>query len=795
MKALKQFGLACLIGCLVQTSAYGQDDAATNAATNEDKALPTRTKAGLVIEEVIVTVSKRSESLQDVMGSVTALSGEALKRNNVQDFSTLADLIPSMITQNQAPDQDDNVTIRGISRTRDGASPVAFHINDMFTNMRGEPYYDLAAIEVVRGPSGIVFGRNATAGAINAKWRRPEATWAIGGDARISDLDEEQLRAYLNVPLLGEDDRRLLARFAAVKRRRGGSLDNLLVGDGKDPGNINDNFFRVYLTSEPTDFLQLGLRAVRYQSDPRGAAQVFSPSLATRRSGVLEELGAQPLPDDLRKVRSRADETSGEVSDDFVRVAGDVTWSLQDLPLINNVDVVLIGGVVDRDTVSVFDLDGTEEPLLDGRTELHDDIRRSAELRFVSQNNSGIDWLAGLFWHRRTVTKDRHILVRQFVKPSTLGFPALPGEPDFPVNVKVDTIGERILDKSQAIFGNVNLDFSRLLNGGPHIELTMGLRYNEDEFTLKTASNDIVIISPVTGEPIPVVEERDAREFADFGEQTGEIGARWFYSDAGMAYLKFSRGYKPGLAQRVESPSGIIQNPVDPEFINAWEAGWKTSFFDQSLVLNLSAYRYDYRDLQVSQITPGGVVTDNAASATINGVEADVQWSPTAALSLQAGISYLDTTYDQFCASDEAQPDAEVQLGCTDKNPLNLAGERLKTAPEFAAVLLASYTFDWGDLGTLTPSLKTNWMDKMDRRGLGDTLGVDTIPAHSNTDIRLTWESVNRTWKVEGFVERIEDHDDIFFEAFTPIAGRPRTFTLAGDTPPRIVGVLLEVAF
>lgn len=193
--------------------------------------------------------------------------------------------------------------------------------------------------------------------------------------------------------------------------------------------------------------------------------------------------------------------------------------------------------------------------------------------------------------------------------------------------------------------------------------------------------------------------------------------------------------------------------------------------------------------------TAGGVITDNAAAATINGVDVELQWSPTEALRLHLAIAYLDATYDEFCATDEALGEIEPQPGCTAENPLNLQGEDLKTAPELAATLLASYTFNMGSFGTLTPSLKSSWMDETDRRGLGDTLGVDTVRDHSNTDVRLTWRSASGTWRVEGFVEYIENHDDIFFEAFAPLGGRPRTFTLAGGTPPRVAGIVLEVEF
>ncbi len=108
-------------------------------------------------------------------------------------------------------------------------------------------------------------------------------------------------------------------------------------------------------------------------------------------------------------------------------------------------------------------------------------------------------------------------------------------------------------------------------------------------------------------------------------------------------------------------------------------------------------------------------------------------------------------------------------------------------------MLLASYRFDLGEFGSLTPSIKTNWVDWMDRRGLGNE--NDRVEAHTNSDVRLTWESLGGQVKIEGFVENIEDHDDIFFVTFTPLASTPGTYTLSGELPPRVYGVSLELFF
>ncbi len=756
----------------------------------------TTTKDGYLIEEVFVTVSKRQESLQEVLGSVSAFDGDTLNRNNVQDFASLVDLVPGMVAQDE-----DKIAIRGISRTRDGPSPVAFHVNDVFIAQRGEPFYDLGAVEILRGPSGTLFGRNATAGAINVKWRQPESQWSAGGSVRSSGLEERQFRGFVNIPLLGEDDPRLLARAAAMVRRGDGTLDNLLVPDNEDPNNVRDQFLRLYLTSEVTENVQLGLRAIHSESEPRGSGLVFTQSLHTRRSGEYQRLGAQPLPDDVTKVRSTTANRYGEGFAKTTRIDGDITWSVQDLPWFGDVDVVAVGGVQRSNNMALFDLDGTEEPIVDGFTRTPDDRRRSAELRFVSQNDSGFDWLVGLFWYKQTATTDMLVEARTFVAPTDLV--ALPGpslplsggivqSPIFDVDVIVD--GEHTLDHSKALFLNMDFDLAKLLDW-QGLELTVGLRQNRDKFSKNTEYSDILITSYDFGGPSSSVgAASNLVQKADFTESTGEIGFRWFYSDEGMLYSKLSRGYKPGLAQTVARPDGaIIQNPVGAEYLNALELGWKTSFFNRALVMSSALYRYDYNDLQVSQITPGGVITDNAGIATLTGFEVESQWSPNQAFYLQASMAWSQAEYDEYCGSDPALGnDPQIDPGCNSENPTDFSGVQLPAAPQLSAALLATYTFDLGEFGTLMPSLKTSWTDELDRRGLGNP--HDRIRSHSTSDFRLAWNSLNRRWQVEAFVENIENNDDIYFQAFAPavVGGQPDLFTLGAGIPPRIYGVTVE---
>ncbi len=769
-----------VLALIAPVSAFAQEEAAD--VTPQARA----------IDEVVVTASKREEALQDTLGSVTAVSGEALQRNNVQDFNSLVELVPGMVAQDE-----DKIAIRGISRTRDGPSPVAFHVNDVFIATRGAPFYDLEAVEILRGPSGTVFGRNATAGAINAKWRRPDDEWGAGGALRLSDLQEKELKAFVNIPFLGAGNDRLLGRIAGGIRRGEGRLNNLLQNSRKDPGYIEDQFIRLYLTQAASDDVQLSLRAIHFDSKGGGNYVVASPSLETRRSGVLEEAGAMPLPDDITQLRSTVMETHGPGFWNFTRVDGDVSWSLHDLAVLGDLDVVLVAGIMAGENSNVFDLDGTEEVLTEGVNTVRDDVRRTAELRFLSQNEGGFDWLLGLFWYKQTATGALDIVARAYAHPSDLGLgPAFPGEPEFPVNAAITTRGEHVVDESLAAFINMDMNLAEMF-GLPEVQLTFGMRQNRDRFGKNTDSNDIIITEHTVGlGPIPAVEQTNLVQEATFNATTGEVAARWFYSDEGMAYGKLSRGYKPGLAQRIDRADGVsIQNPVDPEFLTALELGWKASFFDRRLTLATAAYYYDYQDLQVSQITPGGVLTENAAAATIQGAEFEVHWLPVEALFVQASGAWTDATYDSYCGNDSALgADVPTDPGCTAENPKDFSGARMTAAPRFSFAVLASYTMGLQQLGSLTTTLKSSWSDKMDRRGLGHP--ADEIAAHSTTDLRLTWQGPAQNWSLEVFVENIEDNADTFFQSYTPIIqGRDNTFSLLNNIPPRTIGLTLETQF
>ncbi len=229
------------------TGAVAQEDAPAGEperevlldADAEAQAEATSSEPDGAIEEMRVTITKREENIQDIAGSVSAITGEQIQEANIESLSDYVSLLPNVQIKGEG---NAAITIRGISRSFTSQSPVSQHMNGVFLadpNYLGGQFYDLEGIEVKRGPSGTLYGRNATAGAINVKWRRPHSAYEVFGDYTRANFDSNQFRGGVNLPFLGEGDQRLMGRFVVQREKRDGYLDNLLEPRNRDPGNAD----------------------------------------------------------------------------------------------------------------------------------------------------------------------------------------------------------------------------------------------------------------------------------------------------------------------------------------------------------------------------------------------------------------------------------------------------------------------------------------------------------------------------------------------------------------------------
>ncbi len=792
------------------------------------------------IDTIIVTITKRDESLLEVAATISAFNQDTIKQANLESLSDVVNLIPNMQVKG---DGNAGVSIRGISQSFSSQAPVAQHINGVFQREAVVSYqglfYDLQGIEVQRGPVGTVYGRNATAGAINVRWAEPIPEYEVFGDATVGNYSRYQFRGGANIPFFGEGDERLMGRFVFQRETRDNYSE--LLNRPADHGGEDRWSARGTLKSVITEDLTLTLRgswskdreASASQSrpirlangqfaegifnlgalgthpfDPLNGYQKFLTSFATtpglsailsgaaaganmvsllEGAAIVLRQGAPalmippiaprldttlPLTGTLQQASNSSSlgaSTGFDPEDESAAFDGDLDWMVRDLPLLGDVRIHALGGWTRFRQTQTPEADGTQLVILDTQQ----DYRRKqwvGEVNLSSENDGPFTWLVGYFYFT-TERKSQNTTVTPF---SPVGMVALS-----------DSFEK---ESGFAPFANVTLRPFEIGGGDPLLDLELfgGIRYNKDVATVD-----------ITSAPFPT-----ATADATFRELTYELGFRIFPVEDHTLYLKYSKGYKPGILEPVTDRGNVSMNPrvfvnsVDEEVVRAWEAGWKANWMDGRLQTQLTGFYYTYANLQVPKITGGVVQTENAAAATNKGVEIEVLYRPTEAWTLQVTGGWLDATYDEFCSNDELDFTAGSAACIENTLPggggfLDLSGNHLEDAPEFKAALLTSYEFDLGEWGTVTPVAKFTWTDDYYRRSFNRN-DTDLVESYTRTDLRLIWTSVDQRYDVELFVENLEN-ERVY--ARTIAVEIPTSLTAFGLLPPRVFGVRVGFHF
>lgn len=776
-----------VLGCslaVVSQAALGAEPASQPAAQQ-------RTASGLALEEVVVTVSRRAESVQDVPASVAPLSSSLIRELNILTMRDVANLIPNIVAKTP-----EKLSIRGIAAAgyqgSNAPQPVAQHVNGLFIAETGieSPYYDLGSIEVLRGPSGTVFGRNATAGAVDVHWQKPEDALTGSIDYQLRETEQDNtgqlVRGFVNVPVAGDQ---LALRAAFAYEDIEATYDNQSASGRDDPNSRERQWYRIYATSALTDDIELGLRYI-YAEDNR-IQEVNSQPIEVRESGLLESLGVTGLPtNDVTTVNSgivgnrinRA--TVNEVfrddgGSDLHRLAGDITWDINDVPVLGDIELLLIAGKTDSSNDILIDTDGTAEPLLDTINKFDRD-QTTGEFRVSSNGDGALSWIAGVFYS------------------------------DFDMDVDVDLEGIAIdsglainltgqapqstKNEARAVFLSMEYDLSEALAAAPGVVLFGGIRENQDKTELEGDQQLFTSTAFPLGAPaaaFPLALDLSKGEFSgseNFSKTTGEVGARWHFSDNAMTYAKYATGYKAGKLQQVADGS---VGKVEPEQLDAYEIGFKSRWLDDSLQFNAAVFYYDYQDLQITQLIDAVPLVENAADATIEGLEADLQYVPLENLTLKASVGYLDTEFDSFCAQDPYQPSVSPDAGCTADKPQDLSGNELSDAPKWSTSLLAQYNLQLDDLGQVLFSVQSSYRDDFYRRP--QNLEIDKVDSYVITDLRALWSSREGRYEVELFVENLQDKDDIFLSSVT--LSSPGMMSLLDHVPGRRYGAAFRMNF
>lgn len=650
--------------------------------------------------EIIVTAQRRAESLQDVPVSLTAVTSESLASRNINDIRQINQAAPSV----QIAGGDDgatNVFIRGVgtlSFAPSVESSVAIAVDDVNlgrSNLAFGAFDDVARVEALNGPQGLLFGKNASAGLLNIVTRKPELG-QFGGrfDAEVDWRDTTPhngmgtvLRGTLNVPVGATSALRINARYSYQD-----SVVKSLTPNTTDE-NLEDFGVRVKFLTQPSDNLELYL--IGEYSERHGMPLgSYGPIVAAAGdiAPTLVREGIVPGPENLL---GSADLNS--FSDNkLVSVQGTLTYRLP-----NEWEIIGVTAYKRLQTNSNLDSDRTATDFLSGNSLNGEYSQFSGELRLAIPKENRVNGQLGLYYFKSKDDASRRLFgalgLPGFISggfPFCIGArppfgppPACPYTNNFALGRDVDS---NLEVESVAAFGQLNFAVTDQLN------LIGGLRLTHDKVSIDNVQNQLNYF-------IPLAAPGSFSGRTSETELSWKLGAQYDINPDVMAYGYYARGYKGPGFNDVFVPG--VQSLVRKETSDAFELGLKSSWLDGKLIFNLSAFLQKFYDYQAQSFDVANqtFLLQNAASLETKGLEAQLIAKPADGLSINANVTLLDATFKSF-------PGAECYPGqpnCGANNTFDASGRSLPGSAKFTSTVQAIYEFPVS--GSLDGFVEANW--------------------------------------------------------------------------------------
>lgn len=659
------------------------------------------------IAEVVVTAQKREQALQDVSAAVTAVPAERLESAQINTLEDLQLIVPTITFGNDF--NMAKIFIRGVganTSTTGSETGVAVHVDGAVVaraEAQRTSLFDLERIEVLRGPQGTLYGRNAVGGSINLITAKPTAD--PDGYARLTlgNYDAVNMEGALGGPITDN----LRARIAAKTEERGGFGINPLTGNDVD--DLNRKMARLHLQYLFNDNIDYLLTGEWFRQDDASSAVKFRresfPGDPERFAFGIGGYATNP--------RDLASEFDPGINTETWAVTGTLNWQLSDtLALVNITNFRDFESSITQDLDTSAHVSGPPNPGESTTIQRRDVDSRQWSTEFQLQYaGENIDGVLGLFYFREDQRPTDTIdsgpdfgapgnlarLQAAGIDPATAysicnmreraGAVASPT----PVEPKRVCIRSDLDTDAYAIFGQVRVGLAQFSESLESLTVKLGGRYSWEH---RRTHNPTFIITPAT--VINNVNVLPAsRNFSDF---TPEAGIEWQANQDLMFYYTYSEGFKSGAGENAAA-SRII---VDPEEIKNHEIGVKSAWLDGNLIVNVSAFTYDLKGLQINKTVsgpPSGFITifENAADTSADGVEIEAFGNVGDRLRLSTSIAWVDAQFDDFETADPLDP-RNVPTAPGGSNPppitlvpIQLAGNPTRNTPEWSANFHVEY--------------------------------------------------------------------------------------------------------
>ena len=722
----------------------------TVVAQDQPSAGAARSASGPEGVEIVVTAERRETEVQRTPISVSVVGGEELAERQTTTIQDLESLVPGLsYTQNGFTS---NINLRGLGNTttspnittgvavfRDGLyQPEAIQLNT--------PFFDIASVEVLRGPQGTIVGQNSTGGALQINSRNPEIDGGISGfvEATVGNFDQRRLNGAINLPISST----WAARVAFNVERRDSYFTNISptasIGadePSSEPGRLDQENVRIGLIWEPSASFRALLKAEISHVDaggltprPRPACDTCTPLSSYYQygyDGPSQYNGFQDpgIYDLVYNTDERLEDTANRFSLElrYTFDGGIVFRSLSGYQHLK--EVRIDDGDASGAPIGVVPAGSFTHHVIGPNNDYY-----SQEFNLISPDDGQFTWLFGAsYFHRKTP-----------VDLTVYPFGASPDPTGAAANLILKSASTQELI---GVFGQAGYFIT------PELQIEVGGRYswdkNDQEGLLKIA------IFPGFQIDIPI-------EGSYSGEEpTGKVSLNWDVNDSNFVYAFYARGYKQG---GINSAVSFFQ----PEKVDDYEIGWKSKLFGNQALLQVGGYFMKYRGMQQLALNPQTTQTEvtNLGDSEIYGVEASLQ-ARFDRLQLDLGFAYNHSKLGQITAVAAYQlPGPANQLGpqcapgqtlgCFDYMPftVDLAGEKNPYSPEITANGSIGYEISLkGDM-TLTPRFAIAYTGSQ-YAAIFQNTDHFRIPARTTMDAYLVLDA--RPWKVNAFVRNLTD--------------------------------------
>ena len=768
-----------------------------------------------VLEEVLVTAQRRAESVQDTPVAITGLADSALDKLGFENANDISAQVPNMQVSGPYGEVQPIFAIRGVSMSdysSNQASPIGVYVDEAYLGAvftHGTSFFDVERLEVLRGPQGTLYGKNTTGGAINIITKTPMIGDPLEGKikAGVGNFGMTNLEGAIANTLI---DDKLAGRFAFKIKENDGVQENL--GAGEDRGMLGFSAARMSLNWQITEALNgvfkfthaknrgnMKVPRAEARTDVRGLEAVKLPTNPYDSNGYIDYTGYDRSARNLYWNQVE-DNTGHRNRNDFDMdlFIGTLNYEAEKYSLIS------VTSFYDTQLDKFTNDDGGPTRLLE--IDWYTASRSfSQDFRFVSNFDDNFQIIGGLYYGLEELEMHNiYELFGDLLDPrAAIAKPDLAGQAPFVLDFGAVDQRQDTEKETLAAYTQMRFDIS------PKFGIDVGLRHTQDTNRLtyinvsrvgldgtprgtflpgNTTGYDQafvpVFLPPiVSGDPNAIISfltnptsyltqltayglpgytegpytlESGPKQKSTEQEWTGKIGADYRFSDEWMVYANYSKGYRAGAFN-----SGIYYEarPLDssyaaPEYIDAYEIGFKADLLDNSLRINAAAFMYEYTDQQFINVVGISNFLENAGASEIIGAEAEIWWRASERLTIQLGVGILETEYTDLELRDTST------LADLD-DTIKLDGNELISAPPLNVSISADYDIYTGDSGYLSLNLNANYQDEQWFSAYNDAAGYEQgrEDAYTIYNARLGWYDNDGRYQIALWGKNITDEE------------------------------------